>query len=63
MSNATDAFDEVTKSLNKAAEDDNTLDRTVFYSCRATTYAVTAVLACIMEIKDELREIKAHINR
>ena len=59
MSDVTDMLAQSQRSLEKAGKDDNSLDHTVFFSGRATTYAVLAAMMSIQEVKEELKEIKA----
>ena len=46
------------ESLNLAAESDNSLDQTVYYSGRATTLAVTAVLMELVRIRELLEKLE-----
>lgn len=54
--NPSDLVTEVQESLAKAAEEDNPLDHTIFYSNRAVTYAVLAVVFELVEIRKLLQE-------
>ena len=63
MSNVSnDAVDKSMEALGAAADADD-LDKTVYYSGKATTCATLAVLSCLIEIKKELKQIREKLDR
>lgn len=63
MSDEDDPLDKTFENMNKAADNDNTLDMTVFYSGKATTFAILTLLIELKKMNRRLEKIEEHLSR
>jgi|GEM_PF-6690158 len=63
MADIVTMLNEARESLERAAEDDNSLNDTLYYSCRATTYSVMALIYKFGDIEKELKAIREQLDK
>jgi hypothetical protein len=54
---STDLLKQAMKQMEKAAEDDNTLEQTIYYCSNANLLALVGVMTELMKIRSGLREL------
>lgn len=57
-----DAIKLMQDSSKRAGDEDNTLNQTVYHSCQALNFAVSAILLQLFSIENELKEIKQRLG-